>query len=48
MNMGSKFEIRNKMFYNYLLGQIMLIPESVAVSNPQEILHYDSAKKRKI
>lgn len=46
MNVGGKFEIRNEKFHSYLLGQIILIPESVAVSNSQEILHYDSAKKR--
>lgn len=48
MNVGSKFEIRNKMFHSYLLGQITLIPESVAVSDSQEIFHNDAAKKRGI
>jgi len=48
MNVGSKFEIRNEKFHSYLLGQITLIPESVAVSDSQEIFHNDSAKKRRI
>jgi len=37
-----------KMFHSYLLGQITLVPESVAVSDSQEIFHYDSAKKRRV
>ena len=48
MNLGSRFEITNKKFQTYLLGQITLIPESVPVSDSQEIFHYDSAKKSRI